>query len=239
MLAGFLIGMILQTVVTFSTPDDVRIEAIYRAPDRARPAATPAAILVPMYLRDRSTWDDFARAAAEEGVATLAIDPRGHGASANPTGRPPAEWGGREWLGVLTDIQAARRFLIERGHRPERIVLVGASIGASLALEAAVADETVAGLALLSLSTNLSGQGPGESIVRYGDRPLFVAFSLDDSQFAESSARMFLAARGPAEVRRYRRAGHGTDMFGGEDRPGDLTRSLVRWIHESVGDGKR
>ena len=35
-------------------------------------------------------------------------------------------------------------------------------------------------------------------------------------------------------VRTYKRAGHGTDMFGREDRKGDLTKALISWAKSST-----
>ncbi len=211
--------------------DGTAIAATYYGPAKPK-KDMPAAILVPMYLGRRGAWKAFAEKAAKGGVACLAIDPRGHGDSENPTGKKVEEWGA-EWLDVSKDIAAAKAALLARGFEEKRIVLVGASIGASLSLEYAVKDEKLAGLGLLSVSTNLTGQSPEADIGRYGKRPLFIAYSKDDAEFADTSVRMAKAA-GAKSVRAYARAGHGTDMFGREDKPGELTDALAAWIRDTA-----
>jgi len=209
--------------------DGVAIAVTYYGPAKPK-KEMPAAILVPMYLSRRGAWKAFAEQAAKDGVACLAIDPRGHGDSENPTERKVEEWT-QEWLGVLKDIAAAKASLKSKGFEEKRIVLVGASIGASLSLEYAVKDEKLAGLGLLSVSTNLTGETPEADVGRYAKRPLFIAYSRNDADYADTSARM-VRASGAKHVRAYAKAGHGTEMFGREDKAGDLTTALVAWIRE-------
>ncbi|MGZ4619177.1 MAG: alpha/beta hydrolase [Frankiaceae bacterium] len=72
-----------------------------------------------------AVWAAYAPALAARGVLVLAIDARGHGQSPDPAGRPdPAHY--------PLDGQAAVTWL--RAHGARSITLVGASVGATLAL---------------------------------------------------------------------------------------------------------
>lgn len=232
-MSTLVLAAIIVAKVNVTTADNVRLAATYYTPKQAA-AGAPAAILLPMFQRSRADWDAFARAAAERGVACLAIDPRGHGESPNPTGRPVARWGGAEWGNVLRDVAGARQFLVGKRFTPARIRVVGASIGGSLALEYASRDRELGGAALLSAGTDLTGRGPRADVARYGgDRRLFVAWSDDDRAVAPRCAGLAAASQKSTQ-RRYRRAGHGTDMLGRENPRGDLTQALIAWLLEGT-----
>jgi alpha-beta hydrolase superfamily lysophospholipase len=212
-------ALLLAGDETLTAEDGTKIAATY---EEAKGKKSPAAVLVPMYGDTRAAWKAFAEEAAKRGVATIAIDPRGHGKSDNPARTPIDQWGAAEWLDILKDIRAAKAFLERKGHA--KIVVVGASIGASLTLEYGVADEKLAGIALLSISTNLTGRAPKDDIARYGKRPVFFAWSPGD-EFAPVSKEMSGAARG-AVTTSSAKSGHGTEMIP------EITKGLLDWILE-------
>src|SRR5262245_6006813 len=121
-------------------PDDgVAIAATWYEPP-SRPA--PAVILVHMLQKSRRDWDQFATRLASEGIGALAIDLRGHGES---------QGSAQDFAGMVQDIRAARRYLSARSEvTPSRIGIAGASIGATLAAQAAADDPAIASLVLLS-----------------------------------------------------------------------------------------
>lgn len=221
--------LLFSPTITVETVDKVKLSATFLEPKKVS-KRTPAAILVPMYGNSRKTWSDFAESAKMAGITTLALDVRGHGESPNPAKKALAQWNLNNWLDVLKDIDAAKKHLIKAGYSENRIVIVGASIGASLCLEYAVKNKKIAGLGMLSVSTNLTGKSPEANLARYGTRKLFMAFSDNDRQFINTSLRMARTVQKTATLRRYQRAGHGTQMFGRENTKGDLTKSLIQWI---------
>jgi alpha-beta hydrolase superfamily lysophospholipase len=215
---------------TLKTEDGVKIAATYVEAKGKKPKDAPAAILVPMFLDVRGSWKTFADEAGAKGVATIAIDPRGHGASENPSKVSPARWTYDQWKEVLKDIRAAKAFLTGKGHAESRIVVIGASIGALLALEYGIVDKKIAGIGLLSIANELTKRTPKDDIARFDKRPIFIAYSLDDVGYAEVSQEMVKALAGKATVREYKKASHGTIMFGREEPKGDLTVALLEWI---------
>jgi uncharacterized protein len=119
-------------VVGFSTRDRVRLTAdLLHGPPARREGA---AIVLHGFAahRRKPSYARLAERLARE-VPVLVPDLRGHGAS---TGR--STLGDREVL----DVRAAAAFLRGRGHR--RVVLVGASMGATAALRAAALTPGVA-----------------------------------------------------------------------------------------------
>lgn len=223
------------------TADKVTLAASWFAPAKRQAADAPAAIVIPMYMNRRQSYDAFAQAAASKGIGCLSVDPRGHGESDNPYSAPPTQWGGREWTGVLEDIKAAKAHLVAKGVDPKRIVLIGASIGASLALEYMVKDAELAGVGFLSISTDLTGKTATEDLARIAKRPVFVAYAKNDPSAAARGEAFAKAATdaGTGTVRVYKQAGHGTEMFGREDTKGDLTVSLITWIAAITAPAKK
>lgn len=220
--------------VELKTDDAVKIAGSYTKPDGAGKHA--GFLLVHVLGGKKEDWGDFPAAAAKAGFAVLAIDMRAHGKSENPLAKDKekkdiAKWGKDEWLNVTKDIKAAKAFLAARAEvDPKKIVIIGASIGANLALQYAAEDAEVRGLAVLSPGDNVKGVSATEPMGKYGDRPFFGAASEEDTYSARSMERLVKSAKHRIKnSRMYKNAGHGTKMFGAEDEPGDLTRELIDW----------
>lgn len=203
--------------VSFRTDDGVTIAATWYEPS-ARPA--PAVILVHMLGKTRRDWDHLASRAASEGIGALALDLRGHGESSGSA---------QDYAGMVQDVRAARRFLATRSEvTPSRIALAGASIGANLAALVAAEDASIAGLALLSATTEYRGVRIEPALLRkYGARPLLLVVSDDDGFAVRSMRELQKAAGGGGETMVLSRAGHGMAMLTADP---DLSRRLVDWL---------
>ncbi|UUW89760.1 alpha/beta hydrolase family protein [Pimelobacter simplex] len=162
-----------------------------------------------------------ARLVARPGVQVLAIDLCGYGA-ARCTG---AHRGARQTDAVSLAIDAARRSLGAR-----TVVVVGASMGGSVALMTAVRDPRAARVADLSGPADWDGMEvvAGGRALRV---PALVAMADDEGedQVAASRAIAAVAPRGsrfePAE------SGHGYALLVGPDgTPGPLAAVLEEWI---------
>lgn len=186
-------------------------------------------LLLPMLGADRSTWSDFASRAAAAGVAVLALDPRGHGASGNPYGSPPAAWGPSEWRAVVEDGRAGLRELAARGLPAGRVVAAGASIGASAALHLAASEPSLAGAALLSPGDNAARLPASTVLAGYGKRHLFIGVGLEDGAFVEIARRLSRAAAGSTELHEQRGPAHGTGLLDGPDGQ-RLGGQLLRFV---------
>lgn len=207
--------------VTIRTEDGITLAGTWYEPSQ-RPA--PAVVLVHMLQKSRRDWEPMAGQLASEGVGALAIDLRGHGES---TGNP------QDYAAMVHDVRAARRFLAARSDViPGRIGLAGASLGATLAAQAAAEDPAFVSLALLSPSLDYRGLRIEPAVRKYGARPLLLVAS-DDDGYASRTVRELQkpGAGGTRETMLLSRAGHGTAMLTGDP---DLARRLVEWLRRTL-----
>jgi dienelactone hydrolase len=211
--------------VTIRTDDGVSLAATWYEPG---PRSAPAVILVHMLHKSRRDWDAVASRLAADGIGALAVDLRGHGESSG--GIPEGD--NADYSVLVRDVTAARRYLSSRSDvQSSRIGIVGASIGANLAVLEASADPAVASIALLSPSADYRGLRIDAAMKKYGTRPALFIASDDDPYASRSVKELQKSGTGTREVLIVNRAGHGTAMLG---RDPDLARSLVDWFHRTL-----
>ncbi len=197
------------------TADGVHLAATYY-----RPAATnaPGVVLLHMLGRNRGDWDSFARQLQELGYAVLTIDFRGHGESE----------GKREWSKMTLDAAIAASFIRARPEvDPDQVVLMGASIGANIAINYAAQDDDISGVALLSPGLDYHGVKTADAVKQYGPRPLFIAASSEDEYAAKSARKLASLAAGPHQLLILDNQGHGTQMLGKDNGLGD---AIFQWL---------
>ncbi|MFN2190156.1 MAG: alpha/beta fold hydrolase [Candidatus Promineifilaceae bacterium] len=184
---------------------------------------TPGVILLHMNGRNRFDWEDYARQLSELGYGVLTTDFRGHG-----------ETGGkRDWVQAEDDLQRIFDYFAGREEIDEsRIGVVGASIGANMALVLGDIQSEIPGVVLLSPGLDYMGVTTEDRVIAYGDRPLLIVAADDDPAAAESSRDLAELALGDATLEIYDEAGHGTSMFGPHPELGTL---ISDWLHEHVG----
>ena len=210
--------------VTLHTTDGVAIAGTVVLPSR-RPA--PAVILLHMLARSRDDWQAVAARLADAGIAAMAIDLRGHGASGTAEAAPSQDLGP-----ALLDVQAARAFLKSRPDiATDRIGMAGASIGANLAVLAAASDTSVRSLALLSAGLDYRGLRIDAAMKNYGDRPALIVASQEDPYAVRSAKQLAAAGSGLRDLRLLTGAGHGTAMLVGQP---DLIGALVDWFKRTL-----
>jgi dienelactone hydrolase len=209
--------------ISLRAEDGTTLAATWHEPS-SRPA--PAVILVHMLGRSRRDWDEFGSRLAAAGIGALAIDLRGHGDSAQG---PAAEGSG--YSVMVQDLAAAKRFLVTRSDVvPSRIGILGASIGANLAVLEGAADPTIASLALLSPSLDYRGLRIEAAAKKYANRPMLLVSS-DDDAYARRSVADLQKTGTPREVLQLSGAGHGTNML---RRSPELEYSLVDWFRRTL-----
>jgi alpha-beta hydrolase superfamily lysophospholipase len=211
--------------VTVRTADGATLAATYFEPGD-RPA--PAVLLLHMLTRSRNDWEVLGRRLADEGIAALALDFRGHGDSARLAPGVPDDL-----TVLLQDVTAGIRFLQGRHDvRHAHIGIAGASLGATLAALAGAADPAIRSIALLSPGLEYRGLRLDAAMRKYGARPVLLVASSEDT-YAVRSARQIGTAQDPArELRVLEGAGHGTTML---SRAPDLVRGLVEWFARTLG----
>jgi len=210
--------------VTIRTEDGVSLAGTWYEPGHQ----APAVILVHMLHRTRHDWESLAERLASEGIGALAIDLRGHGESSGSAegGDPP------DYSALVRDVTAARRYLASRGDvQQAHVGIVGASIGANLAVLEAAADPSVVSLALLSPSGDYRGLKIEAPMKKYAARPALFVASDDDPYALRSSKDLQKTGPGTREVLVLSHAGHGTTML---SRDADLARAIVDWFHRTL-----
>jgi len=213
------------------TDDGVRIASTLYPVTRQRAAGL---VLVHALGSDRGSWSLFASRAQQAGYMCLAIDIRGHGESVMRHGERISyrTFNTTDWMAALYDIRAAKTFLLEKGADPDNLGIVGASIGANLALQYAVRDEDIQAVVMLSPGLEYKGVGTLDEIVAYGKRPSMLVTTKGDSYSASSCATLKAAAPGFCELREYSGSAHGTDILAAFPLSVD---QVLLWLESIIG----
>ena len=194
----------------------------------------PAALLLHMMPATKESWRTLVEALKARGFSTLAIDLRGHGESVLGQGGKRLDhklFSDAEHQAKANDVDVAVRWLEAQGRTRSRMAVVGASIGANLAISFAAADHQVP--ATVALSPGLDYRGvktadPASSMPR--SQKLLLAASEDD-EYSFHSIRELSKIKTDAEVQELKDAGHGTTML---EREPSFLQYVVEWIVNNV-----
>ena len=134
----------------------------------------------------------------------------------------------------MDDTRAAWEALLARTEvDPQRAAIVGASIGANLALIVGANNSNVAAVAALSPGTDFQGLKPAGLLSNFGHRPVYLIASVDDP-YSYTSAQQMSPLLAGGESFYYQTAGHGTAMFSNPD----LATRLLGWLSVHIGNAK-
>ncbi len=209
------------TRVSFPSSDGVTIAAeIYESSSRP----SPGVVLVHMLTRNRGDWGALPDRIRETGITALAIDLRGHGQSSGSA---------QDLQAMIRDVRAAAMWLSTRPNvRGDQIAIVGASLGANLALLAATELPQARAFALISPSLDYRGLRTDVGLLkRLGGRSLWLAASDQDPLALRTVRDMAVEPSGPREQHVSSVLGHGTVLL---DKDADLSRMLVDWLRRSL-----
>lgn len=200
-------------------PDGLVLVGTLYAPVDSEPP-WPGVILLHMLWSDRTVWEDYAHELAGNGIAVFALDMRGHG-----------ETGGEvNWDLAEEDIQFVWENLADRPDiDANRTGIVGASIGANMALISGENEPQIRTVVLLSPGLSYAGVETSDAMVAYGERPVFIVASEEDTYSADSSRKLHELAVGDSRLEIYQGAGHGTNML--ENEPG-LGAEVIEYLKE-------
>ena len=213
----------VQTV-NFPTDDGVSIVATYYTPSKAisnNTTTTPTVILLHMLGKDRSTWNTFASTLSQkEGYAVLSIDLRGHGESVKQNNGNTISFQSftpDDYNKMVLDVKAAKQFLItNKNANPNNISIVGASIGANIAINYAAMAPTIKSVVLLSPGLNYRGVSTEQAITKYKNHhSVYIAATEGDSEAADSSKILCEKINCDGNLKIYSGGSnsHGTNMF--------------------------
>lgn len=219
--------------VSFETNDGVQIVGDWVA----APTTLGAVILIHMMPANRRSWADFQVSLAKRGLASLAIDLRGHGESTvGPEGSAIdfKNFTDAEHQSSLLDVIAAYQWLTRRGFEKQRIALVGASIGANLAAQFLLEEPGVPGAALLSPGRNYRGTNIVNDIRSVlPEQSVWIAASEGDDQISFEASREAhdIASCNRKTLIPLKAAGHGTAMLVSHPEVGE---QLADWLKETT-----
>ena len=208
--------------VNLTTSDGVHLKATYYPPKNSTVRADAILLLHEAYGDSRS-WDRFVRVAQERGYAVFVLDSRGHGESG----------GDKIFDGAMdNDVDAALAWLKAAPNvNSDRIGIVGASLGANLALRGGARYPEIKSVALLSPGILLWQIGIAEAIVDYGPRPLLLVSSKEDAYPAGTVQTLNEQALGYHRLQIYPGAEHGTKMM--MPHP-DLIPLMLDWFQKTI-----
>lgn len=240
--------------IIFETEDGVQIVGDYL--EAAKGA--PTALLLHMMPATRMSWHPFMVKLCEAGFNSLAIDFRGHGESVRGQTSMYSAGSGvtkgrrfdldngfktfdhkkftdQEQQAKILDVRAAVAWLEKnRGVDKDNLVLIGASIGANLALQYMAEDPSIKKVVLLSPGFNYRGIKTDQLMKKLvpDQRVLLVASDDDEYSFKTVKELNRLALKN-SELWEFSGLGHGTTMF--ERRP-ELMSEVVGWIKAFLND---
>lgn len=243
--------MVQKERVEFQTSDGVTIVGDYyfasqgEGGDAKRPFSHakrggPAVLLLHMMPATRDSYAEFADRLVRAGYRALAIDFRGHGESVQGSGVRDQvseldykNFSDQEQQAKILDVRAAVDWLMqEKGVKKEQLVLVGASIGANLALQYLVENPEVPAAVLLSSGLDYRGvRTPPLAQLVKPTQALYFAASADDEYSLNTNRALYAVTPAQKQIKEFQAAGHGTTMF---EREPEFISEVIEWIRAQV-----
>ncbi len=203
-------------IVNMQTEDSLNIVGDYFEGN------SKAVILLHMFQKTKLSWRSFAEKLNGDGYSVLSIDFRGHGESDD-------NWKNfveKDFINMIQDVKAAKAFLKMYGIK--EIGIIGASIGANIALNYSIEDEDVRFVVLLSPGMNYKGINIENSDF---NRPILIVVSKDDVQsFNDSKEILENISNEDKKIALFENAGHGTDMF----KDSKLEPLLIKFVKKNL-----
>jgi dienelactone hydrolase len=165
----------------------------------------PAVLLLHGIARQKEDWDAFATFLQERGFGAAAVDLRGHG-----------ETGGAvDWALAEGDVLAALDALAAM---PDvdgmRVFIMGADIGANLALRACATSAECAGAVMVSPGLDYRGVTVTDALTVLPEgKPIFIYASKADTYSAESARTLYEQAGEAAYFELFGGGAHGVDLL--------------------------
>ena len=205
--------------ITLQTADDVTLAGdLYPSSDQS----APLIIALHMLGSDRSAYETVIPDLRDAGYAVLNVDMRGHGDSG----------GVQDWDLAIDDVQRWIDWLAANEHISERgLIIMGASIGANVALIGCAASDVCRGAIALSPGLDYRGVQPERALVEgLAERSALLVAAHDDSYSAATVRQLFMNAKGDVTARLFRGRAHGTRLF--DSDYDSISRLILSWLDE-------
>lgn len=212
--------------IFFRTDDSVLIYGNWR--DAGKKSL--AVLCLHMMPATKESWSEFQEKLFDKGYSSLAIDLRGHGESINGLGArlDYKEFSNSEHAAKIKDVAAAVSWMLKNGAETEKIVLIGASIGANLAIQFLAEHPDIPGAAALSPGLDYKGivtMPLAKALAR--KQSLFLSASDDDPESYNAVQKLNEISLAKTKLRLFHNSGHGTNMFKTEPH---LMDELIDWL---------
>jgi pimeloyl-ACP methyl ester carboxylesterase len=189
----------------------------------ARENSAPAILLLHMLGGQRLDWVPLIPSLTDAGYNVLAVDMRGHGETGGARDWTAAERDVISWLDWLSDQPSVER---------ARLGIIGASIGANLALIGCAYDERCVTVIALSPGLDYLGVRTDGAIPNLHDRSALLVAALDDFDSADSVKTLITLAEGELGAQLYDGDRHGTQLLTAPDAP--AIRLIANWMAEHL-----
>lgn len=184
--------------ISLQAPDGVTLNARLWMRDPRR-----VVIYLHEYGDDQTSWWPTAEEGAATDPSAITFDFRGHGASAGEH---------RDIANTPGDVQAALAFASAQGF--QRVMFVGAGMGAAAAMEVA-ADNSTIGMVALSAPADFADLHPVEVVQKLGTRIAFIAGDGDISAHDSLNQFRIRVAIPASHVVILKGTEHGQDLLTG------------------------
>ncbi len=180
--------------IELEASDGLALIGLYYAPTVDTTDPVPGVLLMHHGGSQKEAWIDLIPALVEAGYGVLAVDLRGHGETGGSIDWVLGEDDAARWLDWLRS---------QPGIDPERVSIVGASIGADVGLRVMAKDERIVTLVGLSVGLDVMGVKTEEAVVEIGERPLYLAAGQGAVEEADAVRTLLGVAQGDVQVRLY------------------------------------
>ncbi len=184
---------------------------------------TPALLLMHMYGGRRTDWRPLIPALTGAGYRVIAVDLRGHGATG----------GSNDWQAAVGDVQTWLDWMeAQPSIDPDKIAVVGASIGANLALVGCANDTHCVTAVALSPGTNYFGVTTNDAIKTLRSRSALLVASQTDEPSSSSVRTLTALAEGEVGLQLYRGGTHGTLLLVTQGKT--LIPQITHWLDDHL-----
>lgn len=186
---------------TLKTTDNIEIAYTY-----TKVQGTEAVILLHMLDSNKESYKLLTEYLTENEITTIAIDFRGHGKSQGNW----KEYTETDFQKMIMDVNAAKIFLINNGFTD--ISIIGASIGANLALKYATIDKDINKIILISPAENYKSITTLDALNKVNANLLLVA-AHDDKSSEEAVEKIYAQYGREKQKEIFDIGGHGTNLL--------------------------
>jgi dienelactone hydrolase len=220
-----------STDVTIKTSDGFTIAGSFKKGEGND--LMPAMLLVHQLGADMTSYAALSDSLAKAGINSLAIDLRGHGKSTADGTINGSTFTDEQWAAATADLEAGLTYLrTQPSVDKNRIGIVGASIGANLAVLVAANDmvkgtePAITCMVLLSPGVQYHGIQPLQRARDLGHLPVMIISGTADTQSYPGSQALSNAARGSV-LESFNGRAHGTELFTSDPT---LLAKAIDWI---------